>query len=263
MRGPLLFSQPHEPARKTTSPAEVAVGHHGQVVALGLTKIHIVGVVHHQHPHSSSQGVQPAHQIEHLGNSGNHVGLAVKRGDRQTEPHVVPARHIRMPLHVLHTTDARGHYAHIQHSPRGGPQRAHRQVDWFVGQLCTSNYLLAPAGNGYYFSTAHAGCHHSHCETINGGEPTPTPGMEHAKRCVERQHAASANLCRLVTALHGTCFAHVQQWFSEVVVGQQRTLQQKLHYCALIRAGRPRTPESPGLARLLVVPLGQSAGLRE
>ena len=132
MRGPLLFSQPHEPARKTTSPAEVAVGHHGQVVALGLTKIHIVGVVHHQHPHSSSQGVQPAHQIEHLGDSGNHVGLAVKRGDRQTELHVVPARHIRVPLHVLHMADARGHDAHIQHSPRGSPQRAHRQVDWFV-----------------------------------------------------------------------------------------------------------------------------------
>ena len=263
VRCPTLFTQPHEPARKSACTAKVAIRHHGQVVAWWFVEVYVVGIVHHQHAYPPLQIRERSHQGEHPFHGGDHVRLAVERGDRQTQSNIVRCRRIRTPLHPLYFARAGGNDANVQHAESRVAQRPNREVDRMSTEAGGRHHLLAIALHRHHFGTSVAGGNHARNDGLHGGESPPTSGVKCTERRIEGQLCTSNERCSLVAPGDAAPLANVQRRLGHVANGQHRALQKKLRHRLLIRADRPRTPARRMLLRVQPVRLVRSSMLRE
>ena len=240
---PALRAQPHEATREPAGAAEVGVRHHREVVTRCFIKLHVVGVVDHEHADATAQRIVAAHEREHFFHRRHHVGVAIERGDREIEAHVASRCARGTPFDAMHSGRRVGDDAHEEHPPARLPQRANPHVDRLRAERRARHDRLATPHHRDHFRTPRTLSDDARLDVVDGRQPTPAPGMQHAERRVEcecrpRPHRRVRRTRGVDAESHVARVARVQLGLGKAGRRWQRALQQVRHRAIVTATGR-------------------------
>ena len=89
VRCPTLLTQLDETASKTTGTTKVAVWYYLQRCVCSCIERDVLSVVYNEHANATAQHVNAALKFQHIAHGFANVLLAIKRGDRQRQLHIM------------------------------------------------------------------------------------------------------------------------------------------------------------------------------